>query len=45
MDTDSFVSCTNTNDITKGKQTLKKLFDFNNLNNNHALFSNENKKK
>ena len=44
MDTDSFVLSVNTNDITKDLKNLEDIFDFSNLDKNHELFSNKNKK-
>ena len=44
MDTDSFVLSIKTKDIIEDLYNLKDLFDFSNLNENHKLFSNENKK-
>ena len=44
MDTDSFVLSVNTKDIIKDLKNLEDLFDFINLNENHDLFSNKNKK-
>ena len=44
MDTDSFVLSINTKNIIKDLHNLKEYFDFSNLNNEHELFSNENKK-
>ena len=41
MDTDSFVLSVNTKDVIKD---LKNLFDFSNLDKNHGLFNNKNKK-
>ena len=45
MDTDSFVLSINSSNKVKDLQNLDDLFDFSNLNNNHELFSNRNKKK
>ena len=42
--TDSFVLSVNTKDIIKDLKYLEDLFDFSNLDENHELFSNENKK-
>ena len=42
IDTDSFVSSTNSNGIFEDLQQLKDLFDFSNLNKNHKLFINKN---
>ena len=44
MDTDSFVLSINTENIIQDLHNLKDLFDFSNLNEDHELFSNENKK-
>ena len=44
MDTDSFVLNVNTNDIIKDLKNLEDIFDFGNLDENHELFSNKNKK-
>ena len=44
MDTDSFVLSVNTKDIIKGLKILEDIFDFSNLDENHELFSNKNKK-
>ena len=44
MDTDSFVLNVSTKDIIKDLKNLEDLFDFNNLDKNHKLFSNKNKK-
>ena len=44
MDTDSFVLSVNTKDIIKDLKHLEDIFDFNNLDENHELFSNNNKK-
>ena len=45
MDTDSFVLSVNTKDIIKDlKKKLENIFDFSNLDKNHELFSNKNKK-
>ena len=44
MDTDSFVLSVNTKDIIKDLKNLEKLFDFSNLDKNHDLLSNKNKK-
>ena len=44
MDTDSFVLSVNTKDIIKDLKNLEDTFDFSNLNKNHELFSNKNKK-
>ena len=44
MDTDSFVLSVNTKDITKDLKNLEDIFDFSNLDKNHELFSNKNKK-
>ena len=44
MDTDSFVLSVNTKDIIKDLKILEYIFDFSNLDKNHELFSNKNKK-
>ena len=44
MDTDSFVLSVNTKDIVTDLKNLEDLFDFSNLDKNHELFSNKNKK-
>ena len=44
MDTDSFVLSVNTKDIIIDLKNLEDIFDFSNLNENHELFSNKNKK-
>ena len=44
MDTDSFVLSGNTKDIFKDLKNLDDIFDFSNLDKNHELFSNKNKK-
>ena len=44
MDTDSFILNVNTNDIIKDLKNLENIFDFSNLDKNHELFSNKNKK-
>ena len=44
MDTDSFVLSVNTKDIIKDLENLEDIFNFNNLDENHELFSNKNKK-
>ena len=44
MDTDSFVLSVNTKDIIKHLRILEDIFDFSNLDKNHELFSNKNKK-
>ena len=44
MDTDSFVSSINTEDIIEDLKILEDIFDFSNLDKNHELFSNKNKK-
>ena len=43
MDADSFVISVHTKDIIKNLKNLEDLFDFSNLNENHQLFSNQNK--
>ena len=42
--TDSFVLSVNTKDIIKDLEILEDMFDFSNLDKNHELFSNKNKK-
>ena len=44
MDTDSFVLSVNTKDIIKDLKNLEDIFDFSNLEQNHELFSNRNKR-
>ena len=44
MDTDGFVLSINTKDIIKDLKNLEDIFDFSNLDKNHELFSNKNKK-
>ena len=44
MDTDSFVVSVNTKDIVKDLQNLEDIFDFSNLDMNHQLYSNKNKR-
>ena len=44
IDTESFVFSANTIDIIKDLKNLEDVFDFSNLNENHELFSNKNKK-
>ena len=44
MDTDSFILSVNTNDIIEDLKKLEVIFDFSNLDENHVLFSNKNKK-
>ena len=44
MDTDSFILSVYTKDILKDLKNLKDSFDFSNLNEDHELFSNKNKK-
>ena len=44
MDTDSFVLSVNTKDIIKDLKNLEDIFDFSNLDKNHELYSNKNKK-
>ena len=44
MDTDSFVLSVNTKDIIKDLKNLEDIFDFSNLDKNHELYSNRNKK-
>ena len=44
MDIDSFVLSVNTKDIIKDIKNLEDIFDFSNLDKNHELYSNKNKK-
>ena len=44
MDTDSFILGVNTKDIIKDLKNLENIFDFSNLDKNHELFSDKNKK-
>ena len=44
MDTDSFALSVNTKDIIKNLKNIEDIFDFSNLDKNHELFSNKNKK-
>ena len=44
MDTDSSVLSVNTKDIIKDLKNLVNIFDLSNLNENHELFNNKNKK-
>ena len=44
MDTDSFVLSVKTTDIIKDLKNLKDLFDFSDLDKNHEIYSNKNKK-
>ena len=44
MDTDSFVLSVNTKDIIKDLKNLEDMIVFSNLDKNHELFSNKNKK-
>ena len=44
IDTDSFLLSVNTKDIIKDLKNLEDVFDFSNLDKNHELFSNKNKK-
>ena len=44
MDTDAFVLSVNTNDIIKDLKKLEDMFHFSNLDEDHELFSNKNKK-
>ena len=44
MDCDSFVVSIKTQNIINDLKNLEDLFDFSNLNKNHELFSNKNKK-
>ena len=43
MDTDSFELGVNTNNIIKNLKNPEDLFDLNNLNNDHEIFSNKTK--
>ena len=44
IDTDAFVLSVNTNDIIRNLKNLEDIIDFSNLDENHVLFSNKNKK-
>ena len=44
MDTDSFVLSVNTKDVIKDLKNIEHIFDFSNLDQNHELFSDQNKK-
>ena len=44
VDTDAFVMIVNTKDIIKELKNIKYFLDFSNLDQNHELFSNNNKK-
>ena len=44
IDSDSFVLSANTKNITKDLKNSEDIFDFSNLDKNHELFSNKNKK-
>ena len=44
MDTDSFVLSINTKDIIKDLKNLEDLFDFSNMDENHQLFGNKDRK-
>ena len=44
MDTDSFVLSVNTKNILKDLKILEDIFDFSNLDQNHEIFNNKNKK-
>ena len=44
IDTDAFVLSVNTEDIIKDLKNLQDMFDFSNLDKNHHLFRNKNKK-
>ena len=44
LDTDSFVFSVNTKDFFKDIKNLEDIFDFSNLDKNHELFKNKNKK-
>ena len=44
MDTDAFVLTLNTKGVIKDLKNLEDIFDFSNLDKNHELFSNKNKK-
>ena len=44
MDTGSFIIIVKTKDIIKDLKNLEDIFDFSNLDKNHELFSNKNKK-
>ena len=44
MDTDIFVLSLNTKDMIKDLRNIEDIFDFSNLDKNHELFGNKNKK-
>ena len=44
IDTDGMILSMNTKDIIKDLKSLEDIFDFSNLDENHELFSNRNKK-
>ena len=44
IDTGTFVISVNTEDVIKNLKTLEAIFDISNLDENHELFSNKNKK-
>ena len=44
LDTDAFVLSVNTENIIKDLENLEDVFDFSNIDENHELFSNKNKK-
>ena len=44
MDTDSFILSVKTVDFIKDLKNLEDIFDFSNLDRNHEIFSNKNKK-
>ena len=44
IDTDAFVLSVNTKDIIKGLKKLEDIIDFSNIDKNHEIFSNKNKK-
>ena len=45
IDTDAFVLSVNTKDVIKDSKNLEDVFDFSNLDENHELFSEKNKKR
>ena len=45
IDTDAFALCVNAKDISKDLKNLEDIFDFSNLDDQHELISNKNKKE
>ena len=45
LDTDKFVLSVNKNDIVRDLRSVNDIFDFINMNKNHELLSNKNKKE